>query len=76
MIQLSIFMKIRLVIAELFHVDGWAGRQTDRHDEILVAFRIIYERAQILTLGTYTFDHIYVPYYKCFVTQVIFLNHQ
>ena len=34
-------MKIRLVRAELFHVDGWTGRQTDRYKQIVVAFRII-----------------------------------
>ena len=32
-IQLSNFMKIRPVVAELFHAYGQADRETDRHDK-------------------------------------------
>jgi hypothetical protein len=36
---MSSFMKIRPVGAELFQADGQIGRQIDRHDELIVAFR-------------------------------------
>jgi hypothetical protein len=39
--QMSNFMKIRLVVADLFHVD----RQTDRHDESNGRFSQFWERA-------------------------------
>ena len=35
--QISNFMKTRAVGAELFHTDGRAGRQTDRHMAKLIA---------------------------------------
>jgi len=38
-IPISNFMKIRPVGAELFHVDRWADRQKDRHEEANCRFR-------------------------------------
>ena len=31
--EISNFMKIHPVVAELLRVDGWTDRQTDRYDE-------------------------------------------
>jgi len=34
-------MKILLVVAALFHADGWMDRQTDKHNEYISSFTIL-----------------------------------
>ena len=55
--QISSFIKIRPVGAELFHVDGSTDRRTDGHDEANSRFSQFCERASkyrpvLLTAGT------------------------
>jgi hypothetical protein len=48
--QVSNFMKIHPVGAELFNADGRTDRQTDRNDEVNSSFSQFCERAQLEVL--------------------------
>jgi len=66
--QISDFMTMRSVGAELFHADLRTDGRTDRHDESKSCFSQFYERAEKYTLGFFRLHN-----YKSFII-VIFLS--